>query len=112
MGKLVAAAKSMSPFTLYEQYEELLLAALRLKASVAKNTNVMLHMLGYFKNDLTSDEKQEMLEIIDAYRGEYVPLVVPLSLFSHHVRKYNQPYLKQQTYLNPHPTALKLRNHA
>jgi uncharacterized protein YbgA (DUF1722 family)/uncharacterized protein YbbK (DUF523 family) len=112
MGKLVAGAKSISPSTLYEQYEELLLAALRLKASVAKHTNVMLHMLGYFKNDLTSDEKQEMLEIIDAYRGEYVPLVVPLTLFSHYVRKYNQQYLKQQTYLNPHPTALKLRNHA
>ncbi len=112
MGKLVAGAKSASPSALYEQYEELLLAALRLKASVAKHTNVMLHMLGYFKKDLTSDEKQEMLEIIDAFRGEYVPLVVPLTLFSHYVRKYNQPYLKQQTYLNPHPTALKLRNHA
>jgi uncharacterized protein YbgA (DUF1722 family)/uncharacterized protein YbbK (DUF523 family) len=112
MGKLVAGAKSMSPFTLYEQYQELLSAALRLKASAAKHANVMLHMLGYFKKDLTSDEKQEMLEIIDAYRGEYVPLVVPLTLFSHYVRKYNQPYLKQQTYLNPHPTALKLRNHA
>ena len=112
MGKLVAGAKSMSPITLYEQYEELLLAALRLKASVAKHTNVMLHMLGYFKKDLTSDEKQEMLEIIDAFRGEYVPLVVPLTLFSHYARKYNQSYLKQQTYLNPHPTALKLRNHA
>ena len=111
MGKLVADAKSISPLTLYEQYEELLLAALRLKASVAKHTNVMLHMLGYFRNDLTSDEKQEMLEIIDAFRDEYVPLVVPLTLFSHYVRKYDQSYLKQQTYLNPHPTALKLRNH-
>lgn len=47
-----------------------------------------------------------------SYRGELVPLVVPLNLFSHYVRKYDQPYLKQQTYLNPHPTALKLRNHA
>jgi uncharacterized protein YbbK (DUF523 family)/uncharacterized protein YbgA (DUF1722 family) len=86
MGKLVAGAKSMSPSTLYEQYEELLLAALRLKASVARHTNVMIHMLGYFKKDLTGDEKQEMLEIINAYRGELVPLVVPLTLFSHYVQ--------------------------
>jgi uncharacterized protein YbgA (DUF1722 family) len=85
---------------------------LRLKCTVAKHTNVMIHMLGYFKKDLTGDEKQEMLEIINAYRGELVPLIVPLTLFSHYVRKYDQPYLKQQTYLNPHPTALKLRNHA
>jgi len=27
------------------------------------------------------------------------------------VRKYNQPYLQQQVYLNPHPIELQLRNH-
>ena len=112
MGKMVAGAKSMSPAALFDRYEEILIDALRLKSTVAKHTNVMMHMLGYFKKDLTGDEKQEMLEIIKAYRGELLPLVVPLNLFSHYVRKYDQPYLKQQTYLNPHPTALKLRNHA
>ena len=112
MGKLVAAEKSRPTADLYREYEELFMSALRLKSTVAKHTNVMMHMLGYFKKDLTSDEKQEMLEILQAYRGELVPLVVPLTLFSHYVRKYDQPYLKQQTYLNPHPTALKLRNHA
>ena len=112
MGKMVAAAKSMSPAALFNRYEAFLIDALRLKSTVAKHTNVMMHMLGYFKKDLTGDEKQEMLEIIKAYRGELVPLVVPLTLFSHYVRKYDQSYLKQQTYLNPHPTALKLRNHA
>ena len=41
-----------------------------------------------------------------------VPLIVPVTLLNHYVRKYDQPYLKQQVYLNPHPIALKLRNHA
>jgi len=27
------------------------------------------------------------------------------------VRKYDQAYLKLQTYLNPHPVELKLRTH-
>ena len=112
MGKLVAGAKSMPTPALYREYEALFMAALRLKSTVAKHTNVMMHMLGYFKKNLSSDEKQEMLEIIQAYREELVPLVVPLTLFSHYVRKYDQAYLKRQTYLNPHPTALKLRNHA
>jgi len=88
------------------------MGALRLKTTVAKHTNVMQHMLGYFKKNLTSNEKQEMLEIIESHRSECVPLVVPLILFGHYVRKYDQAYLKQQTYLDPHPTALKLRNHA
>ncbi|MFO7560632.1 MAG: DUF1722 domain-containing protein [Desulfobacterales bacterium] len=52
-----------------------------------------------------------MISIIDQYRNEYVPLIVPLTLISHYVRKYDQPYLKQQSYLNPHPIELKLRNH-
>jgi uncharacterized protein YbgA (DUF1722 family) len=85
--------------------------ALQLKTSPKKNANVLQHMMGYFKEQLSSDEKQELLEVIDHYREGYIPLVVPITLISHYVRKYNQPYLKQQIYLNPHPLELQLRNH-
>ena len=68
-------------------------------------------MMGYFKEQLSSDEKQELLEVIDHYRQEYSPLIVPITLTQHYVRKYDQPYLKQQVYLNPHPLELQLRNH-
>lgn len=112
MGKLVAQGKQQPTTKLYRHYEELLLKAMRLKATDRKHTNVMLHMLGYFKKVLSKDEKQEMIEEIEKYRQGYVPLIVPLTLFRHYVRKYDEPYLKQQTYLNPHPAALKLRNHA
>ena len=70
-----------------------------------------MHMMGYFKEQLSSDEKQELLEIIDLYRREVLPLIVPITLINHYVRKYDQPYLKEQVYLNPHPIELKLRNH-
>jgi uncharacterized protein YbgA (DUF1722 family)/uncharacterized protein YbbK (DUF523 family) len=112
MGTLVAQGKKQPTPRIYQQYEEMLLHAMRLKATGRKHTNVMLHMLGYFKKELSKDEKQEMLEVIERFRQGYVPLIVPLTLFSHYVRKYDQSYLKQQTYLNPHPAALKLRNHA
>ncbi len=86
--------------------------ALKLKTTVKKNINVLQHMMGYFKKQLSADEKHELLETFDQYRGGYIPLIVPLTLISHYVRKYDQPYLKQQVYLNPHPVELKLRNHA
>jgi len=70
---------------------------------------VLQHLMGYFKKQLTSDEKQELLEVFGQYNREYVPLLVPLTLINHYVRKYDQPYLKTQTYLNPHPLELKLR---
>ncbi len=111
MGKLVADAKKHPPGELYATYEALLLEGLKLKASVAKNSNVLTHLMGYFKKNLTGDEKAELLEIFDSYRKGHVPLIVPITLINHYVRKYNQPYLKEQFYLHPHPLELKLRNH-
>jgi uncharacterized protein YbgA (DUF1722 family) len=112
LGKLVAGGKSMPTGELFDQYEKLLIDALRLKTTVKKNANVLYHLMGYFKKQLSADEKQELLEIFDRYRRELVPLVVPITLINHYVRKYQQPYLAQQVYLNPHPVELKLRNHA
>ncbi|MDO9110290.1 MAG: DUF523 and DUF1722 domain-containing protein [Desulfatirhabdiaceae bacterium] len=112
MGKLVADGKNMSIQAVYAQYERLLIETLRMKSTLKKNMNVLEHILGYFKKQLNSDEKQEMLEIFDRYRNEFMPLIVPVTLLNHYVRKFGEPYLKQQVYLNPHPIALKLRNHA
>jgi uncharacterized protein YbgA (DUF1722 family)/uncharacterized protein YbbK (DUF523 family) len=109
MGQLVANAQKMPLKELYDQYEQELLAALALKTTLRKNNNVLQHLMGYFKKQLTPDEKQELLEVFEQYNREYVPLLVPLTLINHYVRKYDQPYLKTQTYLNPHPLELKLR---
>ena len=112
MGKLVAKGKELPIKELYQQYQMILMEALQLKTTPKKNANVLIHMMGYFKEQLSSDEKQELLEVIDHYRQEYVPLIVPVTLIKHYVRKYDQPYLKAQVYLNPHPVELQLRNHA
>ena len=111
MGKLVADGKKMLISELYQQYQLLLMEALKLKTTIRKHTNVLQHLMGYFKKQLTGDEKQELLEVFDQYRSEYVPLLVPITLINHYVRKYDQSYLKQQTYLHPHPLELKLRTH-
>ena len=81
------------------------------KTTAKKNANVLMHAMGYFKKELSADEKQELLEVVERYRTELLPLVVPVTLLNHYVRKYDEPYLKRQTYLNPHPVELQLRNH-
>jgi uncharacterized protein YbgA (DUF1722 family)/uncharacterized protein YbbK (DUF523 family) len=111
MGKLVAAGKELPLRELYARYQDIFLEALRLKTTNKKHTNVLMHMLGYFKEQLSAVEKQEMLELIEQYRLESLPLVVPMTMMSHYVRKYDETYLKEQTYLQPHPAELNLRNH-
>lgn len=110
MGKLVAAGRDYSLAGLCETYLAELMTALRLKTTVKKQYNVMQHILGYFKRQLAADEKQEALELMENYRQGLVPLIVPLTLLNHFIRKYDQSYLRQQYYLNPHPRELKLLN--
>jgi uncharacterized protein YbgA (DUF1722 family) len=112
MGKLVAEGKKYPLGELFSKYESLLMQAMKLKTTIKKNTNVIQHIMGYFKKQLSKDEKQEILEIIGNYRNEDVPLIVPITLMNHYVRKYEEHYLSRQFYLKPHPIELHLRNHA
>ena len=111
MGKLVAAAKELPPSVLYDRYQKLLMEALSAKPTVKKSADVLLHMMGHFKKMLTKDEKQELLEVITRHRQRLIPLIVPVTLIGHYVRKYRVTYLERQVYLNPHPVELMLRNH-
>ena len=111
MGKLVASAAEHPFREVTDSYLTLLLEGTKKIATRRKQQNVLLHILGYFKKDLTADEKAELLEIIEQYRNEHLPLIVPITLLNHDVRKYDKPYLKEQFYLNPHPKELNLRNH-
>ncbi|MBE0664656.1 MAG: DUF1722 domain-containing protein [Chrysiogenales bacterium] len=112
LGRLVAGAGTRPAAEVFPEYEKLLMTALKQKATVRKNVNVLQHMLGYFKKQLDVFEKKEMLAAIETYRQNLVPLIVPLTLLKHYIDKFQQPYLHEQFYLDPHPLELKLRNHA
>ena len=112
MGRLAARAKEY-PFKQVESlYTSLLLEAMAVKATPARHVNVLQHIMGYFKRVLSPDEKTELMEVIENFRAGLVPLIVPITLLNHYIRKFDNHYLKTQTYLNPHPAELKLRNHA
>lgn len=112
MGKLVADIKQSSIEDLTKQYLEQLMQATAKPATRSKHQNVMLHILGYFKQNLSAFEKAELIEIIDMYKASHYPLIVPITLLNHYVRKYDKHYLLEQYYLNPHPVELNLRNHS
>ncbi len=111
MGKLVAHARELPCPELLDRYEELFTRAFALQATVAKNTNVLQHIMGYFRKELSGEEKAELLALIRQYHDHLVPLIVPLTMLKHYIAKYRQPYLLGQLYLTPHPAELMLRNH-
>jgi len=111
MGKLTASIGQRDFSSLRDEYFQAMVSLLAVQKTTKKNYNVLLHVVGYFKKNITPDEKQELLATCQQYYEEIVPLVVPLTLIRHYARKYQEEYLLKQTYLNPHPAELGLLNH-
>jgi uncharacterized protein YbgA (DUF1722 family)/uncharacterized protein YbbK (DUF523 family) len=112
LGRLAAGSGHLDEDALFTEYVTRLMEGLRLIATAKKHTNVLLHIAGYFKKQLSKDEKQELLEVIETYHKGLLPLIVPIVLLKHYIRKFGNPYLERQVYLNPHPMELMLRNHS
>ena len=111
LGRLVAGAKGSSRQDLKQLYHTEFMAALKILATRGRHANVLQHMAGYFKKQLDEASRRELLEHIEDYRRGFLPLIVPVTLLKHYVRRFGEPYLEGQIYLNPHPKELALRNH-
>lgn len=111
LGRLVAEVKRSTLRATYDAYGRAFMETLKLPASARKHANVLEHLLGYFSDKLSTAERRELVELIGDYRSELVPLIVPLTLVQHYVKKYHCAYLSGQTYLSPSPKELMLRNY-
>ncbi|GBD26885.1 hypothetical protein HRbin30_02227 [bacterium HR30] len=111
LGRLVANAKQCPRNELRQRYTEGFMRALQALATPRRQANVLLHMAGYLREYVGAQSRAELLRVIEDYRRGLVPLVVPVTLLGSFVRTYRVPYLLGQTYLEPHPSELMLRNH-
>lgn len=112
LGSLVSNPKKYKRVQLFERYLRVMMDGLRFQATVKKHVNVLRHMAGYFKKRLSPNDKLELQDVITRYGQGLVPLLVPVTLIKHYAETYDDAYLKEQLYLNPHPLELMLRNHA
>jgi uncharacterized protein YbgA (DUF1722 family)/uncharacterized protein YbbK (DUF523 family) len=110
LGKLAAVGEKGVREKIFDEYAALMKECLKVEATVKKNVNVLQHMLGYFKKLLSAGEKEEILEVIEGYGNEELPLLAPVTLLRHYARKHEVTYLEEQYYLYPDPVELMMRN--
>lgn len=111
LGNLVAQAGVSENLTVLAQdYIRIVMQMLAKPVSRGQHSNVLYHLLGYLRNHLDAQDRQEMVELIEQYQTGLVPLIVPITLLKHHFKHHPQPYIERQHYLNPHPGELMLRN--
>ncbi|HJX18032.1 MAG TPA: DUF523 and DUF1722 domain-containing protein [Acidiferrobacterales bacterium] len=109
LGRLVATAGRRGMAGLGRRYIQLLMQALKKPATRTRHANVLQHLFGFLKQNLDAADKRELLEFINSYRRGQLPLVVPITLLRHYLRRFPVPYLSEQFYLALHPDEIMLR---
>lgn len=109
LGRLVASINQYDINEFFNLYRLGLMQAIATRASRKNNTNVLMHLQGYFKRSLNKDQKAELRKVIDDYRIGLLPLLAPMTLIKHYLNAYPDSYLDKQKYLNPYPQELRLR---
>lgn len=109
LGNFVANIAGHDINEFYLEYRTRFMRAISNHATRKNNTNVLMHLQGYFKRALDKKQKAELSDLIHAYRKGNMPLLAPLTLINHHLNQNPDPYLQQQSYLNPYPESLRLR---
>jgi len=110
LGRLVASFGEMPDAELFARYGEELQQTLAVPASRGRHVNALQHALGYLKDALHPNEKQEILTACADYQAGIVPLIVPVAMIRAHVRTHRIEYLLDQVYFDPYPKELALRS--
>ncbi|MBD3225139.1 MAG: DUF1722 domain-containing protein [Caldithrix sp.] len=110
LGRMTANIKDYDRYTFFNQYNAKFMAALKRKATIRTHTNVLHHIMGFFKKHISTEERQELLDLIEQYREGLLPLIAPIILIKHFLYKLDIDWLDKQVYLNPYPSELMLRN--
>lgn len=110
LGRLLANLRQVDLEQVASNYLLTLMRGLKHIATRGKNVNVLQHLMGYLREAIGKDDRDELALILEQYRSGQVPLIVPMTLLRHHFRRHPNPYVTGQIYLEPHPPELMLRN--
>ncbi|MEL7660771.1 YbgA family protein [Acetobacterium wieringae] len=106
LGRIVANHDKLPLEQVFSSYKAHLGIAFLRIPRYSNYINVMLHIFGYFSEQLSSGEKNFILDSFEKYKSGKIPLSVPINVLKSYVIKYNDPYLLDQTIWAPFPEEL------
>ena len=110
LGQIVAKGRQVPLEQLLDEYFTEFMLSIKRRATRKSHTNTMMHILGYVKKSVDSKERNQFLKLVEEYRQKMVPLIAPMTMLRHFVDNHGSDYVQSQTYLNPYPDQLGLRN--
>ena len=110
LGNIVANHEKKPFVQVLELYEQKFMDVIKIKGSINNTYNVLMHTLGYLKKFLTSEEKQELIETMNEFKNQIIPLIAVIKMFQVYIKQYNVEYLLIQKFFQPYPKELALRS--
>ena len=110
LGRIVANHEKKDLSMVVKEYQEIFFKTIACKSSIKKTVNVLEHMLGFFKHDISSEEKAHIKSLISQYKQKIIPLIVVIEMFKMLSNKYQKEFLLAQKFLDPYPSELALRS--
>ncbi len=103
LGKIVANHHKLGPEEVIREYSLILSEALKKPLRRGTNINMLMHLLGYFKKEISKEEKAYFLDVLEQYSMKKIPFSLPIALIRSWVVRFDEPYLKMQTIFKPYP---------
>lgn len=103
MERIVVHSKNRPFPEVIAEYQNHLWNALRQPPRKATNANVFVKAAGYLTSRLYRTEKELFRDTVMKYKAGKLPLSVPLNVLKTWINRFNEPYLMQQTFLEPYP---------
>jgi len=110
LGRMAAGTTKHNLSQRRESYIHRFMEVMQVISMPGRQVNVLQHIMGYLKNFLSSEDKQELLAVFEAYCQRQLPLITPITLLRHHLRNHPSNYMEKQHYLQPYPEQLALRS--
>ncbi|ATM96693.1 Uncharacterized conserved protein [Yersinia frederiksenii] len=99
IGPLVAEMDKWPSLTEFvTEYRQRLAHLLSHQPTAANHTNVLMHVQGYFRPYLASEQRQALAQLIEQYRLGEVPLSVPIAQIRVYLAEFPNDYLTGQHY--------------
>ncbi|MDD2467116.1 MAG: DUF523 and DUF1722 domain-containing protein [Desulfobulbus sp.] len=105
-GKIVANHEKLPTTEVVQRYREQLVQILDTPMRIPGVINTLYHAFGWISEHLGAEEKQYLINTIEEYRDERLPLQAVTRLIEAHALRFGNQYLQDQVFLQPYPRAL------
>ncbi|ANB61439.1 YbgA family protein [Anoxybacteroides amylolyticum] len=106
LGNTVANRERLPIDEVFSRYEQILCELFAKRSRRKANINVCQHMMGYFKHELSTEEKHYFEQLLSKYRDGKLPLSSVTSVIKSWAVRYKNEYLLKQRYFEPYPEEL------